>query len=95
MLPQFTIRELGELFLFYLSLLANPAMANIKPINPMPVVMYAKLPAHEVSMQIANKRIAIPNPIFFIRLHSFAKLRFVFCFLLFLDNYAYNQILRP
>ena len=45
MLPQF-ICELGVLF-FYFSLLAKPATANIKPISPMPVVMYEKLPDHE------------------------------------------------
>ena len=68
--------ELGVLF-FYLSLLKKPAMENIRPINPIPVVIYAKLPAQEISMQIASKRIAIPKPIFFIELFPLSNQEFV------------------
>ena len=46
----------------------------------MPVVMYAKLPDHETSTTIANNRIAIPNPIFFIQSHSFVKFKFIYQF---------------
>lgn len=77
MLPQF-ICELGVLF-FYFSLLAKPATANIKPISPMPVVMYEKLPDHETSKQMANKRMAMPNPIFFIRSHPVSNWIYLFC----------------
>ena len=77
MLPQF-ICELGVLF-FYFSLLAKPATANIKPISPIPVVMYAKLPDHETSKQMANKRMAMPNPIFFIRSHPVSNWIYLFC----------------
>ena len=40
-------------------------MAKINPMKPIPEVIYAKYPDQEISITIANKIIALPNPIFF------------------------------